>query len=275
MQNFEPDQLVLVRENDAARWRLTHYSHTVEGMDWNVTIDGKVWASPFIISYAGNEHLLGTTDSPTPKWEPKPGESAFCKLYYNDCYEKQTKLRRRAVKAEHARDELADCCEGLFELVETLSVWPANAYIAPGFLPEIETCGMNPLHGGEMMLDEKTLEWLERRKNLCTRCYKKNWCRAGAKHNFNTTKCRYFEMQALRSIIGYVSEDYHDAAEFEARVAKKLCDPFWNYAVAERYFELALPYRRLPAAVLLKAARLEVEADMIREGKGPGSPEEE
>ena len=74
MQKFEPDQLVLVRENDAARWRLTHYSHTVEGMDWNVTIDGKVWASPFIIPYAGNEHLLGTTDSPTPKWEPKPGE---------------------------------------------------------------------------------------------------------------------------------------------------------------------------------------------------------
>lgn len=74
MQTFEPDQLVLVRESDAARWRLTHYSHTVEGMNWNVTIDGKVWASPFIIPYAGNEHLLGTTKSTTPKWEPKPGE---------------------------------------------------------------------------------------------------------------------------------------------------------------------------------------------------------
>lgn len=69
--------------------------------------------------------------------------------------------------------------------------------------------------------------------------------------------------------------ELEDAAKFEARVAKKLSAPFWNYAVAERYFELALPYRRLPAAVLLKAARLEVEADMIREGKGPGSPEEE
>ena len=74
MQKFEPDQLVLVRDDDTKVWRLTHYSHTVEGMDWNVTIDGKVWASPFIIPYAGNEHLLGTTDSPTPKWEPKPGE---------------------------------------------------------------------------------------------------------------------------------------------------------------------------------------------------------
>ena len=74
MQKFEPDQRVLVRENDTQVWRLTHYSHTVEGMDWNVTIDGKIWASQFIIPYSGNEHLLGATDSPTPKWEPKPGE---------------------------------------------------------------------------------------------------------------------------------------------------------------------------------------------------------
>lgn len=27
-----------------------------------------------IIPYEGNEHLLGTTDSPKPKWQPKPGE---------------------------------------------------------------------------------------------------------------------------------------------------------------------------------------------------------
>ena len=74
MQTFEPDQRVLVRENDTQVWRLTHYSHTVQGMDWNATIDGKVWASQFIIPYAENEHLLGTTESPAPKWEPKPGE---------------------------------------------------------------------------------------------------------------------------------------------------------------------------------------------------------
>lgn len=119
------------------------------------------------------------------------------------------------------------------------------------------------------MLDKKTLEWLELRKNLCTRCCKRGWCRAGARHNFNTTKCRFFEMPAPGSIIRSLSEDYRDAAIFEARVAKKLCDPFWNYAVTERYFELALPYRRLPASVVLKAARLEVEVDMIEAGKQP------
>lgn len=77
---------------------------------------------------------------------------------------------------------------------------------------------------------------------------------------------------AVPELVARIRE-LEDAAGFEARVAKKLSDPFWNYAVAERYFELALPYRRLPAAVLLKAARLEVEADMIREGKGPGRKE--
>lgn len=38
-----------------------------------------------------------------------------------------------------------------------------------------------------MMLDEKTLEWLERRKNLCTRCYKKKlvqgWSKAQLQHH--------------------------------------------------------------------------------------------
>ena len=74
MQTFEPDQLVLVREKSETVWRLTHYSHRINGADWSVTIDGKVWASHLIIPYAGNEHLLGTTNSPAPKWEPKPGE---------------------------------------------------------------------------------------------------------------------------------------------------------------------------------------------------------
>ena len=86
MQNFEPDQLVLVRENDMQVWRLTHYSHTVEGRDWNVTIDGKVWASQFIIPYAGNEHLLGTTESTTPKWEPKPGELVAVKDMFDHAW---------------------------------------------------------------------------------------------------------------------------------------------------------------------------------------------
>ena len=119
------------------------------------------------------------------------------------------------------------------------------------------------------MLDEKTLEWLELRKNLCTHCGRREWCRIGNKHKFNTAKCRFWEPFAWQVSDQICIEDFRDAAKFEARVAKKLCDPFWNYAVAKRYFELALPYRRLPADFVLKHARLEVEAEMIAEGKGP------
>ena len=83
------------------------------------------------------------------------------------------------------------------------------------------------------MLDDKTLYWLGRRKRdiknkrgyFCRHCgqYKKpfiEWC--NDEYYCPTCTKKY---------------DYMDAAEFEARVAKKLCDPFWNYAVAERYFE--------------------------------------
>ena len=38
------------------------------------TQDGMLFVDACIIPYSGNEHLLGTTDSPMPKWEPKPGE---------------------------------------------------------------------------------------------------------------------------------------------------------------------------------------------------------
>ena len=96
MPRFEPDQLVLVRENDEQLWRLAHFSHTVS-VDWNVTTDGKAWASQFIIPYAGNEHLLGTTESTTPKWEPKPGELVAVR----DDSEESWRARRFVRRDEH------------------------------------------------------------------------------------------------------------------------------------------------------------------------------
>lgn len=71
-------------------------------------------------------------------------ESELCKLYYEVCCEEQTKLRRRAVKAEHARDELAECCEELFEVVDCLSTWLANAYIDTCLLPDIGRNDIEP-----------------------------------------------------------------------------------------------------------------------------------
>lgn len=60
---FEPFQKVLVRDNENQEWRANFFSnehkcggkYVCSGFTWN-----------FCIPYEGNEHLLGTTDSPTP-----------------------------------------------------------------------------------------------------------------------------------------------------------------------------------------------------------------
>lgn len=67
---FEPFQKVLVRVGDT--WYGDFFSHTDEE-GYNL-VGGGVPTSENLIPYEGNEHLLGTTDSPKPKWTPKPGE---------------------------------------------------------------------------------------------------------------------------------------------------------------------------------------------------------
>jgi len=47
-------------------------------------------------------------------------------------------------KALKALPEMLDCIERQEWKIRVLGTWLANAYIDPGFLPEIETCGMNP-----------------------------------------------------------------------------------------------------------------------------------
>ena len=82
MQTFEPDQLVLVRECDTADWELARYSHrSSDGSNGHIHHEqGRRWfKDDEILPYFGNEHLLGTTGTPTPKWEPKPGESVAVK----------------------------------------------------------------------------------------------------------------------------------------------------------------------------------------------------
>ena len=74
MQTFEPDQLVLVRYFVGAPWRLRRYSMPCKKGKAHETQDGMVFVDACIIPYYGNEHLLGTTESPGQKWEPKPGE---------------------------------------------------------------------------------------------------------------------------------------------------------------------------------------------------------
>ena len=72
MQKFEPDQLVLVQYGNGGPWRLRRYSF-FDG-DAHEMQDGSTFDDDHIIPYKENENLLGTTDLPTPKWEPKRGE---------------------------------------------------------------------------------------------------------------------------------------------------------------------------------------------------------
>ena len=127
------------------------------------------------------------------------------------------------------------------------------------------------------MLDKKTLQWLERRKNLCTHCERMaSFCSIGRKHNFNTTKCRYWKPYALGRYTGHVFEDFQDAAEFEARVSEAatgrrdvmLCI-HCQYENDGCKSSNILHTRMESHWCRLKHARLAVEREMIAEGKGP------
>ena len=132
------------------------------------------------------------------------------------------------------------------------------------------------------MLDDKTLEWLERRKNICTHCRKREDCRVGRKHNFSTRECRYWEPLAPGRLSGYVFKDFRDAAEFEARVAASatwrgevmLCVHF-QYKNDGCKSSNRLHTRMVSHWCKLKHHRLAVEREMIAEGKGPGRREEQ
>ena len=66
-QQFAPFQKILVRDNDCDNWRCSIFSHIREGSPYKyVTIDS-AWEK--CIPYEGNEHLAGTSNSPTP---PEP-----------------------------------------------------------------------------------------------------------------------------------------------------------------------------------------------------------
>ena len=72
---FKPFERVLVRDNDTSAWRGGLFSH-IETWSGNRKVycaSGNFWT--YCIPYAGNEHLLGTADSPKMiREEPKKGD---------------------------------------------------------------------------------------------------------------------------------------------------------------------------------------------------------
>lgn len=73
---FNPFDRVLVRDNDNERWQAAFYDQYLNGASPHRVIGEGYFAQ--CIPYAGNEHLLGTTDSYVPKpWKPELEETFF------------------------------------------------------------------------------------------------------------------------------------------------------------------------------------------------------
>lgn len=62
---LEPFQKVLVRDNENQEWRASFFSHMATYKDRPIYVT-TVLAYYECLPYEGNEHLLGTTNSPTP-----------------------------------------------------------------------------------------------------------------------------------------------------------------------------------------------------------------
>ncbi len=60
---FKPFEQVLVRDGKGNHWKADYYSHTIPDKNGDYySCVGNVWK--YCIPYAGNEHLLGTTNEP-------------------------------------------------------------------------------------------------------------------------------------------------------------------------------------------------------------------
>jgi len=73
---FKPKEWVLVRDDDGDEWSLNVYSHKHGDFFYGI---GCGWCQ--CIPYEGNEHLLGTSNSPEkkPNEEFKFGDKVKCK----------------------------------------------------------------------------------------------------------------------------------------------------------------------------------------------------
>lgn len=70
--NIKPFDKVLVRYDENDIWRANLYSHYDEKLQLHIC-NCSLWKC--CIPYEGNEHLLGTTDSPKPKrWRAEKGD---------------------------------------------------------------------------------------------------------------------------------------------------------------------------------------------------------
>jgi len=112
-----------------------------------------------------------------------------------------------------------------------------------------------------MALSENEKEWLERRKNICARCFHSHRGRPYFCGNWRYGKCIDFDPRSCTDEI----VDFEDAAEFEARVAQRLVQNISLPCYAGLCTELKeIDWQICPKNewCLMKYARLAVEAEM-------------
>ena len=66
ISNFHAGMPVLVRYNNREEWRYVPFSHIITNGSWKFNAVGTVWQQ--CIPFEGNEHLLGTTDTPSEEF---------------------------------------------------------------------------------------------------------------------------------------------------------------------------------------------------------------
>ncbi len=102
-EELKPFQRVLVRDDENQEWRASFFSNEYRhGGKKAYVCTGFTWA--FCIPYEGNEHLLGTTDSPTP---PEPEFKWGDHVEVRDCvglWSRAVFLRRRGPNYEVIHD---------------------------------------------------------------------------------------------------------------------------------------------------------------------------
>ena len=112
---FEPFQKVLVRVGDT--WYGDFFSHTDEE---GYNLVGGVPTSENLIPYEGNEHLLGTTDSPKPKWKPKAGELVAVTDNLENSWKARRFKRWATEETPICIDEWEEDCEEVWKYCEPL-----------------------------------------------------------------------------------------------------------------------------------------------------------
>lgn len=116
------------------------------------------------------------------------------------------------------------------------------------------------------MLTNAEKEWLERRKNLCSRCARYGSCKIGNKYGFNTETCRFWEVLNPKGEL-LVRSYFRESAEFEACVAEKLARDIC-FRCPDRYNEICpkgIGSFRIKLGIAscgMKHARLSVEEEM-------------